>query len=536
MDSFRSNGRDMNSRLWGMLDRKKMEPIVLVPEENPTLDPTTMESVSGVLYKSVLTALLELYPPVSLEKRNSASRTDGYWKFVESGQTPPKELTYGEFDLLFFAQLLDRAVSYHSSNHDDEKKYDTPSWDNKVFVDLGSGTGRLVLGAAALHPGFRQCRGLELLEGIHGMAQDTLESCRRVKIVDDTIQTQIPESNVLDEDEMNNTGVYEEETDDMPKFAWLEEIKETIAAMSPEEFEHFEQDEEVEEEDADFFSFDEINSKDANGEIDNAAIIAHQHDPSDLPVNDLVSDLDDDEHFEVTGTETESTTLEQDGEFLSSHVLRVPVVSDNTGMQEEHLFPLAPIEFSCGSFEDPYEYLGDVDVAFCFSSCLPPTVLQNLGRAIGRQCKPGTIVITTEFPLALEGNVLADNEFDPLLFEQDYSDEEPIIVGSYTLELLEQVDGWCWLLGGKSTAYIHRVLTSCWTEDSKKLERPVLSIEEQAYRICKLMEAGELTDSRKFLRNVRNNMVFLGFPQSWLPNPNYDDDNKYKYKNNVDII
>eukprot|EP00978_Attheya_sp_CCMP212_P038552 scaffold192085_cov28-Attheya_sp.AAC.1 len=264
-----------------------MEPIVLVPEENPTLDPTTVESVSGVLYKSVLTALLELYPPLSLQQRNSASRTDGYWKFVESGQTPPKELTYGEFDLLFFAQLLDRAVSYHSLNHDDEKKHDTPSWDDKVFVDLGSGTGRLVLGAAALHPGFRQCRGLELLEGIHGMAQDTLESCRRVKNVDDTIQTQIPESNVLDEDEMNKTDLYEEETDDTPKFAWLEEIKETIAAMSPEEFEHYEQDEEVEEEDADFFSFDEINSKDANGEIDNADIIAHQHDPSDVPVNDL---------------------------------------------------------------------------------------------------------------------------------------------------------------------------------------------------------------------------------------------------------
>ena len=165
-------------------------------------------------------------------------------------------------------------------------------------------------------------------------------------------------------------------------------------------------------------------------------------------------------------------------------------------------------------------------MAFCFSSCLPPTVRQNLGRAIGRQCKPGTIVITTEFPLALEGNVLADIDFDPLLFEQDYSDEEPIVVGNYTLELLEQVDGWCWLLGGKSTAYIHRVLTSCWTEDSKKLERPVLSIEEQAYRICKLIEAGELTDSRKFLRNVRNNMVFLGFPHSWLPNPNYNDNKK----------
>jgi hypothetical protein len=45
----------------------------------------------------------------------------------------------------------------------------------------------------------------------------------------------------------------------------------------------------------------------------------------------------------------------------------------------------------------------------------------------------------------------------------------------------------------------------------------VIPLEIQAYRIIKAMEAGELTDSKKFIREVRNNMVFREFPEKWLP-------------------
>jgi hypothetical protein len=111
-----------------------------------------------------------LYPPTDLEKRNATSRSDGYLPFINNGQEPPKQYTYGEFDLYFFAELLDRALDYHTV---------CDSWNEKVFTDVGSGSGRLVFAAAALHPGWRLCRGVEVLESIHDVAVlETLEKCR----------------------------------------------------------------------------------------------------------------------------------------------------------------------------------------------------------------------------------------------------------------------------------------------------------------------------------------------------------------------
>jgi Histone methylation protein DOT1 len=56
-------------------------------------------------------------------------------------------LTYGEFDIGFLSELLD--------------KYDAgPS---TTFIDLGSGVGRCTLAAALLKPAWRLCRGVELL-------------------------------------------------------------------------------------------------------------------------------------------------------------------------------------------------------------------------------------------------------------------------------------------------------------------------------------------------------------------------------------
>lgn len=278
-----------------------------VPQANPTVE-TNALSLSGVSYESVLSGLNELYPPQGLHIRNAASRTDGYWKFISQGEEPPMDLTYGEFDFHFFAQLLDRA-HHHYFQYAAQRP---TSWDGKVFTDLGSGTGRLVLGAAALHPGWKVCRGIELLEGINNVAAENLSKCK------------------------------------------------SEASLG-----------------------------------DNSYVL-----PYSCP------------------------------QKVNSALV------------------MAPVDLKCGSFDDPYEYLGDTDCAFVFSSCFSPELMEKLGRAIGRQFQPGSIIITTDYKLPLE------NRIDPV--EGDAS----IPSGTYRLELVEKLDGWCWLTGGDSTAYIHRVVKS----------------------------------------------------------------------------
>lgn len=268
------------------------------PQVNPNADDT--KSLSGVSREAVLSGLDRLYPPQDLQMRNAASRTDGYWAFISQGEEPPMDLTYGEFDFHFFAQVLDRA-HYHYYNG--QNTFGAPSsWNDKVFMDIGSGTGRLVFGAAALYPEWKECQGVELLQGIHNVAADKLTECT----LDSTTRG--------------------------------------------------------------------------------------------LPTNDYDS------------------------------------------------LPMAPVSLACGSFEDPSMSLGNVDCAFAFSSCFTPDLMERLGQAIGRQCKPGTVIITTDYMLPLANNI-------PPIEGDDR-------IGTYRLELAEKVDGWCWLTGGCSTAYIHRIVDS----------------------------------------------------------------------------
>lgn len=63
-------------------------------------------------------------------------------------------LTYGEFDLPFFFELLAAARPRPG----------------EIFCDLGSGCGRLVLAAALTHP-WRKAVGIELIESLHNEAQ-----------------------------------------------------------------------------------------------------------------------------------------------------------------------------------------------------------------------------------------------------------------------------------------------------------------------------------------------------------------------------
>ena len=65
-----------------------------------------------------------------------------------------QDLTYGEFDMASFEKLLAMAAPQ----------------DGEVFVDIGSGCGRLVCAAALLYPSLARCVGIELLEDLDGMA------------------------------------------------------------------------------------------------------------------------------------------------------------------------------------------------------------------------------------------------------------------------------------------------------------------------------------------------------------------------------
>lgn len=434
-------------------------------EENPGADFDRL-SRSGVRYGSVFESLYVLYPPTDLEKRTAVSRSDGYWPFINSGEEPPKQFTYGEFDLYFFAELLDRALDYYN----EQQNVKLESWDGKVFTDIGSGTGRLVLAAAALHPGWKLCRGVEVLEGIHSVAVDMLEKCRReVETSTDEVET---DSDDEDDDEDSIVGEEEDDTTVWrPPFGttfdssfsttkedddWLDRLKQQYDDTSP------------------------------------------THDAGDIN-DEPKSKVEDPSLNDDKGSMHEPAHSEE--ERFDIYILPT---SENSEASDEMLF-LAPIEFTCGSFEDPYEYIGDSDLIFVFSSCMNDSMMCSLSKAFGRQCKPSTIIITTDYALPLTGHI------EPL------EDDESMPSGPYNLELLESIDGWCWLTGGQSTAHIHRVVSSLWEEGVGRREKPEIPLEEQAWRVVQAYEAGELADTDKFLREVRNAMIFNGLPESWLP-------------------
>lgn len=278
----------------------------LIPEENPNADLQAV-SKSGVRYQSVLNGLHKLIPPEELEKRNGISRTDGYWAFIRTGEEPPLGLTYGEFDFYFFAELLDRAWEHYAPGNPGGGETVEAAWKNKVFIDVGSGAGRLVLAAAALHPtGWKQCRGVELLSGLHEAACGNLDKCRQG---DDSLAMQV------------------------------------------------------------------------------------------------------------------------------GH--------DDNGNENQECLKLAPIDFSCASFEDPIidSHWKDASCIFVTATCLPSELLQSLSQVVGLKCRPGTIVTSTDYPLPLEGGSAGEGN-------------------AFQLELIEKVDGYSWVTGGESTAYIHRVVGS----------------------------------------------------------------------------
>ena len=74
-------------------------------------------------------------------------------------------LTYGEYDLGFFATLVDRAL-------------DGGDGAGHSFVDVGSGCGRLVLAASELWPALARVSGVESVAELHALAAAASSAAR----------------------------------------------------------------------------------------------------------------------------------------------------------------------------------------------------------------------------------------------------------------------------------------------------------------------------------------------------------------------
>jgi len=584
----------------------------LVPEENPkfSLD-NDIQSVAGVPYRRVLSGINFLYPPEDLDERNAASRSDGYWSYIEDGIEVPKYSSYGEFDLFFFAELLDRSCRYiREEDTKVEKDHRSSGWEGKVFVDIGSGSGRLVLSAAALHP-FVLCRGIEVLPGIHNLALKALERCgggsnstNSEAIVVESISNDpqlldppepstkesfLSTKEVDDFDSENSIlkglGNSQENDNESLLTPALQQNVDALNNMTAAEWKDilsgFEFDEDFMD---DWESGEEYNvtNKTAIGlnltdvtEVEQEAEIINNEDELDEksealleqmevdrqrqrvnPIFPLLPEIEMIKSFEASQKTTRKYYFESFEEFeqfddkkLAEMFQEVPqeeVMDTNTYFDQNftdshttysysqvdkyimmepsnhrymHLkydnqsssnkiqpvynssskLNLAPVQFSCGSFQDPYEYIGDVDVAFAFSTCYTEEMMKDLSQAFGRQCKSGTIVITTDIRLPMQGYI------DPLVNDS----EMPF--GEYEFELMETIQGWCWLTGGESVAYIYQLVKSLNVNGMEKREANNTYPEDEAWRIIQAIRSGSLADTKKFLRDINNSLAFHGY-------------------------
>lgn len=88
-------------------------------------------------------------------KQQALKAKDAYQAGKNDRDVRDKTLSYAEVDLAWLATLL-RQVDPQPG---------------EVFLDLGSGMGKAVLGAAALYPQLKKCSGIEILPQLHSKAQ-----------------------------------------------------------------------------------------------------------------------------------------------------------------------------------------------------------------------------------------------------------------------------------------------------------------------------------------------------------------------------
>ena len=79
------------------------------------------------------------------------------------------------------------------------------------------------------------------------------------------------------------------------------------------------------------------------------------------------------------------------------------------------------------------------------------------------------------------------------------------------------MDGDCWLTGGTSTAFIHKVVQSQWSPEQGPPPTTKKSLPDTAWEVVHALESGELTDTEAFLRGVYNDMAYQGLPEEFHP-------------------
>eukprot|EP00980_Cylindrotheca_fusiformis_P007500 scaffold1559_cov114-Cylindrotheca_fusiformis.AAC.5 len=414
----------------------------------------------------IVESINEMFPPHTLEERIALSRKDGYWPYISTGEEPPKELIYGEFDVDFFINVVEY-VLHHLYDNDNENA--------KVFCDLGSGTGKLVLAAAALDHPWDLVRGIELLPSIHETAVQNLKACRETTRHNDESETEM-----ADDQKTSSAPTTSTVSTSIQKTYWkqYQQFSPSDDWMNQLLSENFDNDDNDDDDDT------------TNGLY--------------LPYSTTTSK----EKETTTNTKepTEETTTTTTSASASS------LNNETYVLGEKHELPLSPIQLSCGSFDDPYEFFGDADIIFCFSSAMPRHIIHNhLAKSIGRQCVPGTIIITTEYPLPTSGII------DPYYDDSNVNDHPNVPHGRYELELVEEIHGQNEATGGESTVFIHRLTKSLGT--GHPISRPpVRSVSDMCYNA--IQKLNDENDPQKFLRKVSNQMIFLGLPESWLPNIN----------------
>jgi hypothetical protein len=481
--------------LWLPSNHHKVDAFV-VTSRRPR--PSFMTSVlRDSKHQPIIEAINEVFPSKNLDQRIALSRKDGYWPYIEAGDEPPQELVYGEFDVEFFAHVVEHAINLYDG-------------EPQVFCDLGSGTGRLVLTAAALYP-WELVRGVELLPGIHDTAVEKLESCRS------TTDSKVNPEVKFSEGSKNSAPSAQESywrqyRRFSPSDDWLNQLSQSFDGEEDNKGELYLRNDAEDTQTTTINSSAYLSQTSALGDKPKLPLAPIElscgsfDDPceffGDANMNQLSQGFDEEEdnkgvlYLRNDAEDTEAT------KFNSSAAL-----SQTYALGDKHKLPLAPIKLSCGSFDDPYEFFGDANIVFCFSSTMPYHVMINMARAVGRQCRPGALIITTECQLPTGGTI------DPVPADPN------VPHGTYELELVEEMHGKNDATGGESIVFIHRLTKSLGTGHA--IPRPQPTISDICYNaIQKLKE----NDTKNFLRKVSNQMLFVGLPDHWRPKLKIDDD------------
>jgi Histone methylation protein DOT1 len=130
----------------------------------------SLTSPAGRTVEAVLTAVDKLYGDDEDENMDYHRWVSARALIDQSGLSKAMHLnalTYGEFDLHLFAKSLKYTHVILEEDHEEEctENSSRPSGSNGVFVDIGSGYGRICMAAAGILEGWNTV-GIEIVQGL----------------------------------------------------------------------------------------------------------------------------------------------------------------------------------------------------------------------------------------------------------------------------------------------------------------------------------------------------------------------------------